>query len=70
MTRWMISPCCPSKNDMVPVENARALIARMESIPNAEFEAFLHRDAGHDVEYQPDEQVTLSKSREFLLRYK
>lgn len=56
------------EDNMVPVENARALIAQMESIPNAEFEAFLHRDAGHDVEYQPDEQVTLSKSREFLLR--
>ena len=55
------------EDNMVPVENARALMARMESIPKAEFEAFLHRHVGHDVEYQPDEQVTFSKSREFLL---
>jgi dipeptidyl aminopeptidase/acylaminoacyl peptidase len=55
------------EDNMVPVENARILMTRIALNPNAEFEAFLHRDAGHDVEYQPDEWVTFSKSRAFLM---
>ena len=54
------------EDNMVPVQNVRALIAKIESIPCAEVEFFLHPDAGHDVEYQPDEHVTLLESRAFL----
>ena len=56
-----------AEDNMVPVANARALMDRIERLPKAEFEGFVHPQAGHDVEYQTDEGITFSKSRALLL---
>ncbi|NKB69302.1 MAG: prolyl oligopeptidase family serine peptidase [Candidatus Latescibacteria bacterium] len=55
------------EDNMVPVDNAQALMARMAELGADQFEAVLHPQAGHDVEYQPDEHITFAKSRAFLL---